>query len=135
MHNLIHLAQDVKVHGNLDRFSAFKFENKFTQFKKKLKTSRLSLQQIYNRIIEEQLIVDMKKFQNYPHIVYKNDTIYKIKLPNITLSLGFNENCCFVSDEKIVLIQKFDQTDTDIICTGRYYVKSESFFYTLKDLN
>nr|CAI5827138.1 unnamed protein product [Callosobruchus analis] len=52
VHNLIHLAEDVKTHGSLDSFSAFKFENHMFEIKKQLKSSRLPLQQLHNRIKE-----------------------------------------------------------------------------------
>lgn len=68
VHNLLHLTNDVKYHGPLDSFSAFKFENKFYQFKQMLQVSRLPLQQLYNRISEEQNLVNQddleKKSQN-----------------------------------------------------------------------
>lgn len=76
VHNLIHLA-DVLLFGKLDDFSAFKFENKFTEVKKKLKTSRLPLQQIYNRVIEE-------SFENsvYPKVFTRNKIIQTVQKGN-----------------------------------------------------
>jgi len=56
VHNLIHLPDCVKLHGPLDKFSAFKFENFLQDIKKKLKNSRFPLQEACNRIIEQQNI-------------------------------------------------------------------------------
>lgn len=56
VHNLIHLPDCVKLHGPLDNFSAFKFENFLQDIKKKLKNSRFPLQEACNRIIEQQNI-------------------------------------------------------------------------------
>lgn len=52
VHNLIHLAGDVKAHGSLDEFSAFKYENLMYKIKRKLKQSSLPLQQLHNRLVE-----------------------------------------------------------------------------------
>lgn len=47
VHNLIHLGDDVKIHGILDSFSAFKFENFMQTIKKKFE----NLISLYNRCI------------------------------------------------------------------------------------
>ncbi|KAF0682496.1 Uncharacterized protein FWK35_00038597, partial [Aphis craccivora] len=46
IHGLLHLADDVKYHGTLDQFSAFKFENFMQQLKKMIRKSDKPLQQI-----------------------------------------------------------------------------------------
>lgn len=53
IHNLIHLSEDVRVHGSLDSFSALVYENYMFKLKQLLKNSRHPLQQIHNRIVEE----------------------------------------------------------------------------------
>ncbi|CAH0551339.1 unnamed protein product [Brassicogethes aeneus] len=56
VHNLIHLYNDVQNFGALDKFSAFKFENFMYSLKKKLKQSSRPLEQISNRIYEENAV-------------------------------------------------------------------------------
>jgi len=53
VHSLIHLSFYVKLHGCLDNFSAFKYENYLGLIKKQIKNSQFSLQEAVNRIIEK----------------------------------------------------------------------------------
>lgn len=57
VHSLIHLSYYVQIHGCLDNFSAFKFENYLGQLKKSIKHSRYPLQEAANRIIENNNII------------------------------------------------------------------------------
>lgn len=52
VHNLIHLANDVRKHGSLDDFSTFPFENKLQKLKNLLRKSGKSLQQVVRRLQE-----------------------------------------------------------------------------------
>lgn len=53
VHNLVHLAQDVKVHGNLDSFSAFKFENVMQKLKKLVRKPGSPCSQVVKRLSEK----------------------------------------------------------------------------------
>lgn len=48
-HNLIHLAADVKIHGPLDNFSCFKFENYMSTIKRSIKSGKHPLVQFVKR--------------------------------------------------------------------------------------
>lgn len=52
VHSLLHLVEDSKLHGPLDTFSAYKFENRIGQLKKIVKSNNLVLEQIFNRVNE-----------------------------------------------------------------------------------
>lgn len=52
VHGLLHLARDVRQHGHLDQFSAFKFENYLGQLKKIVRSPNLPLQQVHRRLSE-----------------------------------------------------------------------------------
>ncbi|KAK3918588.1 Halomucin [Frankliniella fusca] len=52
VHNLLHLASDVRLYGNLESFSAYPFENELQYIKKLVKSAPLPLQQICKRLIE-----------------------------------------------------------------------------------
>lgn len=52
IHSLIHLAGDVLIHGALDTFSCFGFENYLRKLKRLLRNSRLPLMQIVRRLSE-----------------------------------------------------------------------------------
>ncbi|XP_050061765.1 uncharacterized protein LOC114120630 [Aphis gossypii] len=62
VHGLIHINDFVLLHGNLDAFSAFKYENYLQFVKHSCKNSRYPLQDTYNRIIEK--INTMSTFLN-----------------------------------------------------------------------
>lgn len=52
VHNLLHIVDDVRHFGPLDRFSCFKFENFNQQIKKMIRKHEKPLQQISRRIHE-----------------------------------------------------------------------------------
>lgn len=73
VHNLLHLPRFVKIHGSLDNFSCFKYENYLQEIKKSIKSAKYPLQEITNRIKEKQNIfitTPLKPFHSI--IVSKN---------------------------------------------------------------
>ena len=50
VHSLIHLAQDAKIHGALDKISAFAYESYLGRLKKLLRKPSQPLQQIVQRL-------------------------------------------------------------------------------------
>lgn len=52
VHSLLHLCDDVRKYGVLDKFSCFEYENFLGKLKSYVRGKRLPLQQISNRIIE-----------------------------------------------------------------------------------
>jgi hypothetical protein len=56
VHNLIHLAEDVRTMGSLDSFSAFPFENALGKMKNLLRTGNKPLAQLCRRLSEQQLL-------------------------------------------------------------------------------
>lgn len=74
VHGLIHVPDYVLVHGNLDAFSAFKYENYLQFVKKSFKNSRYPLEDTYNRIMEKINIESTSVSPNYP--LLKNEINY-----------------------------------------------------------
>ena len=50
VHSLVHLPNDVKLHGPLDTFSAFPFENFLKSLKRLVRKSNFALQQVILRL-------------------------------------------------------------------------------------
>lgn len=73
VHSLIHLPMFVLVHGPLDNFSCFKYENYLGDIKKSIKSIKYPLQEIFNRIIEKQNIL---YGELPPQLFSKNPTLY-----------------------------------------------------------
>ncbi|XP_036141389.1 uncharacterized protein LOC118645100 [Monomorium pharaonis] len=63
VHNLLHLAADVREHGPLDNFSSFRFENYINILMKYVRKGEKPLQQIARRIIEYDLPVKNTKMK------------------------------------------------------------------------
>lgn len=53
VHNVLHLANEVKTFGPLDKFSCFQFENYLRSIRRKVQNSGQPLEQLINRISEE----------------------------------------------------------------------------------
>lgn len=56
IHSLLHVADDVKLHGPLPNYSCYKFEDKIRQLKKMIRSNNRVHQQLFNRIRERQNI-------------------------------------------------------------------------------
>lgn len=144
IHNLIHLANDSKSWGVVDNFSAFKFENYLYTLKKTIKFSRYPLQQLLNRLAENQ-------DQNFtPEFVYpqlKNvisenvdmsnpdDHILCYRtliLDNFQIVLNNRDNCIILDENSILLINGTCETiitkkfvyKENCFCTVRNFMKS-----------
>nr|CAI5856859.1 unnamed protein product [Callosobruchus analis] len=124
VHNLIHLAEDVKTHGSLDSFSAFQFENHMFEIKKQLKSSRLPLQQLHNRIKERMDMRHIDKVKVFPIITFKDHCIFSVETANFVLSLKSNENSCLLRDGRVLVVNKFTTNNGLIYLSGKILQKS-----------
>lgn len=107
VHSLLHLCADVQVYGPLERYSCFPFENYLQSLKRRIRSKKLPLSQVYNRIIEEENIgpkiesvtpVYLPKEVHFPNpnitdyftckkLIFKNMKI-SVKLPDNTVAVG-----------------------------------------------
>jgi len=120
VHGLVHIANFVKIHGRLDNFSAFKFENCLQIIKKTVHSSKYPLQDVYNRILEQNMYLEnnikypiLKKEINFNYTTHQDitTTLYEqVLLKNFKVSCTkehdkyfFLFDCCaIVSIEKII---------------------------------
>lgn len=121
VHGLIHITNFVKIHGPLDKFSAFKFENYLQIIKKTVHSAKLPLQDMYNRIMEQSNYYSdlhikypiLKKEIPYDHYTLKDITItlyenvilkkFKVSSTKKRDKYFFLSNCdSIVSVEKII---------------------------------
>lgn len=58
VHNLIHVAENVKNFGHFDNYSAFKFENFMQVLKKRIRKGTQPLKQLINRLKEEEAMTE-----------------------------------------------------------------------------
>ncbi|XP_060868148.1 uncharacterized protein LOC132943258 [Metopolophium dirhodum] len=128
VHGLIHVADFVMMHGSLDTFSAFKYENYLQFLKKSCKNARFPLEDTYNRIMEHIDIDTSTIAPNYP--ILKNEinydplvnrsideTYYKeIILNNYVLnSTNLKDNFVYIKDHGIVKVINIIQFSNGII--------------------
>lgn len=139
VHNLVHLANDCKVFGPLDQFSAFKYENYLYKIKKSVKFCRYPLQQAVNRCREQELVYSAENFEQ-PHL--KNETVKHPKIfedliayknlitRDFEVIVNSKDNCVALQDNSIYKIEGICQNPftKGIYLFGRRYIQTESFY-------
>lgn len=129
VHGLIHIAHFVKIHGPLDKFSAFKFENCLQMIKMSLKNARFPLQDVFNRIIEQTNIEKVEPIASYP--ILKKEIVYNHLIhPDPTDTLYENvitENCILSSVNKKNMY--FLLKNNVIICIKKIIKKANGSVY------
>lgn len=133
VHNLVHLANDVKQFGCLDKFSAFKFESFMSRLKRKVKNSGRPLQQVVNRVMEENAQPIKSSYpKSYP-IVHRSKnlpTIETVEYPGFSISIKKNENCCLLDDQSIFLIDFIFKKNKIIYMKGVRVITTTSLFFS-----
>ena len=84
VHSLLHLADDVAVHGALDKFSAFPFENYLQKLKRFVRSGKNPIVQIARRLSES---------SNHHGQAAANDVLISAKKPNNGYFLNNMSSC------------------------------------------
>ncbi|XP_075534449.1 uncharacterized protein LOC142568328 isoform X1 [Dermacentor variabilis] len=100
VHCLVHVVDDVRVHGPLHGYSAFPFENYMPRLKKYVRKPEKPLQQLYNRIMEERALGSMSS------------------RPETCIALD-SGSVCFTEKEK--LLMRHDNGPLPLGCVGPQY--------------
>lgn len=147
IHNLLHLADDVRNFGPLYTFSAFKFENFMRTFKKCLRKNEKPLQQIIKRKKEiDKFDQDSQSSSNqnisYPAFRKRheggvilnqnyiiNDQFSEVLFKYFKLSIMAPDNCCSLKDGSIVLIKNFVKVGSEYYVVGTKYQKKQNFYH------
>lgn len=139
VHGLSHIVDDSRVFGNLDCYSAFSFENYLQYLKKLIRKPDAPLAQIINRIQESQNIlvtqpqekIQLRAEQKHyagPLLAGNFCAQYKkLIINNISISIRFGDNCCYLKDKSIILIENFAQQDNNYYAIGRKYINKTDF--------
>lgn len=123
VHGLIYLCDNVRIHGTLDLFSAFKYENFLQEVKKAIRKADKPLQQLHRRYVEKdaicnnkvltykenpkiQLLKEHSKEHSGPIIQNCTNPQYEvINISNYVIKVNDNaNNCCLMKDESIIYI-------------------------------
>lgn len=130
VHNLLHLTNDVKTFDPLDKFSCFQFENYLRNIRQKIQNSGKPLEQLVNRISEEnQLPIIKASIKLYPRIHYsKVEKINLIELKEFVISIKNPNNCCLLKDNSIFIVKEIIFLNKILHIVGNQFTKMESLF-------
>lgn len=147
VHGLIHLCDDVRIHGTLDLFSAFKYENFLQEIKKVIRKADKPLQQLHRRYVEKDAICNdevltyeenlkiqlLKEHFNGPIIQNCINPQYEIiSISNYVIKVNDNaNNCCIMKDESIIKVENIAYCNTKkcLVAIGRKYMIKEDIFH------
>jgi len=140
VHGLLHLSSDSLLLGPLDNFSTFPFENNLQHMKKLVKSTRLPLIQISNRICEKMQISSMHSNQvrtaaSIPHTsgptlnIPVQEQYRKLVLPKFTVRLNDADNTFILKCGSVIQVKNIvKSTQGKLIIIGRKYSHGRSFY-------
>ena len=103
IHSLIHLADDCKIHGPLENFSAFDFENELQKIKKCIKSAKNPLETVRRRLNEGYFKISNKTLNTF--VPWK-----AIKIKNKSVEAGFRDGTFLSNENKICMVYKIIKT-------------------------
>ena len=138
VHGLLHLSEDSARFGPLDEYATFKFENNFQYMKKLVRTYRLAIQQISNRLAEEALIPSKIPNKIFPELkmVHADGPLpeefigeqYKMLITkSFTIRLRPADSVVVLQSGKIVRIENILKTEEQVFVIGPSFKKCEAF--------
>lgn len=145
IHNLLHIYEDTKIFGILQKFSAFPFENYLQKLKQLIRKGDKPLAQIVNRKVGADSCeiltkssglykpnVALPKHQHYDGPIPKNfegcEQFKEVCFDSCTLKLSESDNCCYFNDNSIMCIKNFIQKDQNLFVVGQKFQTVEDFY-------
>jgi len=142
VHGLTHLAQDVKLLGCLDEFSAFPFENKLGQLKKMVKKQQFVISQIIRRLTESENIHRELQVGDRDDIVTKMEHCLgplpigfqdcrqnkQIKLAKFFVSVASSDKCIITSTGVPCLVQNILRRNDFIFLVCKSFLDISNVF-------
>lgn len=123
VHNLVHLAGDVRTHGTLQKWSAFPFENFLGSLKKLLRKPGQQLEQLHNRIVEARSAMPSK--------ISPSCDPFLLSLEHDCGPVP--SNCCGPQYKNLVISSKFtlrmQKKDNTAILVDGSIVRAENFAF------
>ena len=137
MHNLVHIADDAKNFGPLDRYSAFPFENYMQVLKRMIRKKGQILPQIHRRLTEKKDFIKKvisKKQKTLPLMTQRRNkslpTGYSchcsLKFSNFELKDQRPNNCCITVENQIIVIERICKKDNKYVIIGREFLSKEN---------
>lgn len=141
-HGLSHLRHDVELHGPLDNFSAFKYENFMQSVLKDIRKPDKIVQQIYRRQKEREQTPLTKAKKPFKPIHNKDgptvdgfsgDPYSKIKYKKLTINTKSNGDNCFLIGSKIVVVENIIFQENKYFLITRRFKDKSTLFNTVMD--
>ncbi|XP_046402073.1 uncharacterized protein LOC124168026 isoform X1 [Ischnura elegans] len=141
VHGLLHLASDAKIHGPLEKYSAFKFENKLAQIKRLVRKPNLPLPQIVRRLQEmsqfhrPEAVTDRTRQYKHHHerlpfaLKYPQYSKYAVT-DHLTISDKAPNNCVITTCGDIVAVEVIASRDGQVFIVGKAFEKISAFYNT-----
>lgn len=142
MHSVIHLPDDARIHGPLDKFSAFPFESFLGQLKSLVKKRSHELQQVILRIGEKSKLQRKKKTDE--KIILKKEHVHgplpenadlrdsrqygEAILDNMTLAVMEGDNCVRIRGKVVIIMNILRDSAGQIFIVYCKY-RSQGAFY------
>lgn len=133
VHNLLHLVQCVELHGPLYSFSAYRFENYMQEIKKIVRKGDQILQQIYNRLAEQQHCNLQRRdcgfvgpsIEPFPGCT---SSFRGYMFDSFILNNNKRDCVCCISPGVAFLISGFGKKNNENVIIGRRYLFPKAFF-------
>lgn len=145
VHSLIHLPEDVKVHGPLDQFSAFPFENYLGKLKNLVRKRSHLIQQVVLRLREASKF-SRRKCQDSSILLKKKhglgpvpdgedmlaSTQYEeVVLDKMVISIKQGDNCIKVDDKVGIVKNILEEPQRVCVVYSRFHSDEPFFSYPL----
>lgn len=134
VHSLCHLSEECRLHGAIDSFSAFKYENFFMTIKNCLRSTSKPLQQLVNRDFETKGYLTSKIYQPDDQTVklkglcknikdnIQGDVYSPIEIGGILLNTDLADRCFFTKSGIVVVLKNVINTrEGRIILNGQKF--------------
>ena len=141
VHALIHLADDVRNFGPLDRISSFPFENSLRKIKKYLRKGQLPLQQLVKRIteIKNRSTITQRIFSstscrrahsNGPVVsMYETASQFSVyDVGSFTLKLSRADNCFMSKTGEICTAKNFLNFTSNILIVFSKFTRIQNYY-------
>ena len=141
IHGLVHLSDDVKIHGNLDLISAFPYENFFGKLKKMVRGPCNPLSQVIHRLSERENGIYSPDVKEASHKVDKEHTDgpvpeclsqqarqFKVLTFDDVVVKSKERDSCIKIDNKLVFVQNIAEDKGILYIVGNEYKQVEHFF-------
>ena len=141
VHCMIHLPRDVLQFGPLDNFSCFPFKNFLQSLKSLISCSRNPLCQLVKRLSESSRfrkspgsqtnsdVILSKLHTNGPVLGEVHGKQYRrVRFLSWNLTVFPPNNCIFLDNNAVVVIENFIETDDSVNVVGREYVNKTPFY-------